>query len=186
MRATRADKVFDPMANGAPRDGAPATRRSAAAPARVRNPGPYRADQPPERTIVETAAATGTFETLGRAIRAAGLVDLLSGTGPFTLFAPTDEAFAKLPAGELAALLADAPRLERVVSSHVVRDTVEAPKVGAPRSATNVDGGELTIVVTDRGLKGRGFRVNDARIVKTEIRASNGVIHAIDTVLMPR
>jgi uncharacterized surface protein with fasciclin (FAS1) repeats len=131
--------------------------------------------------LVETAASAGNFKTLGRAIRAAGLTSTLSGEGPFTIFAPTDEAFAKLPKAELDALLEDTARLTQVLTYHVVPEIVVAPKAGAPRLATTVHGAGLKITA-----KNRGFRVNDAMVVKTEITASNGVIHAIDTVLMPR
>ena len=154
--------------------------------------GPYRAE--PRRTrqrngensLLETAAARGTFRTLGGAIRVAGLVDLMSGKGPFTLFAPTDEAFARIPQPEREALLNDRASLAEVLTYHLVRERVKAPTVGTPRTATTVNGGTITITVKNRGFKRRGFKVNDAKIVKTEILASNGVIHAIDSVLMPR
>jgi uncharacterized surface protein with fasciclin (FAS1) repeats len=152
--------------------------------------GPYRAE--PRRTnkgensILETAAARGTFRTLGGAIRTAGLVDLISGKGPFTLFAPTDEAFARMPQLEREALLKDKASLADVLTYHMVRERVKAPRVGSPRIATTVNGGTITITVKNRGFKRRGFKVNEAKIVKTEILASNGVIHAIDSVLVPR
>jgi uncharacterized surface protein with fasciclin (FAS1) repeats len=152
--------------------------------------GPYRAE--PRRTnkgensILETAAARGTFRTLGGAIRTAGLVELMSGKGPFTLFAPTDEAFARMPQLEREALLKDKTSLAEVLTYHMVRDRVKAPRVGSPRTATTVNGGTITITVKNRGFKRRGFKVNEAKIVKTEILASNGVIHAIDSVLTPR
>jgi uncharacterized surface protein with fasciclin (FAS1) repeats len=153
---------------------------------------PYRAE--PRRTnarrgensILETAAERGTFRTLAGAIRTAGLVDLMSGKGPFTLFAPTDDAFARMPQSERETLLNDKASLAEVLTYHLVRERVKAPTVGTPRTATTVNGGEITITVKNRGFRRRGFKVNDAKIVRTEIRASNGVIHAIDSVLTPR
>jgi uncharacterized surface protein with fasciclin (FAS1) repeats len=156
------------------------------------NDGPYRAEprrvtqRRGENPLLETAAARGTFRTLGGAIRTAGLVDLMSGKGPFTLFAPTDEAFARMPQLEREALLKDKASLAEVLTYHLVRDRVKAPRVGSPRTATTVNGATLTITVKNRGFKRRGFKVNEAKIVKTEILASNGVIHAIDSVLIPR
>lgn len=154
--------------------------------------GPYRAESPRanarrgESSILETAAERGTFRTLAGAIRSAGLVDLMSGKGPFTLFAPTDDAFARMPKLEREALLDNKASLADVLTYHLVRERVKAPKVGTPRVATTVNGGTITITVKNRGFKRRGFKVNEAKIVKTEILASNGVIHAIDSVLTPR
>ena len=154
--------------------------------------GPYRAEprrprtQRGENSLLETAAERGTFQTLGGAIRSAGLVDLMSGKGPFTLFAPTDEAFARMPQLEREALLRNKASLAEVLTYHLVRERVKAPTVGSPRTATTVNGASITITVKNRGFKRRGFKVNEAKIVKTEILASNGVIHAIDSVLIPR
>jgi uncharacterized surface protein with fasciclin (FAS1) repeats len=139
-----------------------------------------------ESTLLETAAARGTFRTLGLAIRQAGLVNLMSGKGPFTLFAPTDEAFARMPQMEREALLQDKASLADVLTYHLVRERVKAPTVGSPRTATTVNGATITITVKNRGFKRRRFKVNEARIVRSEILASNGVIHAIDSVLIPR
>ena len=153
---------------------------------------PYRAEaarasaRRGENSILETAAERGTFRTLASAIRIAGLVDLVSGKGPFTLFAPTDEAFARMPQLERETLLADKASLADVLTYHLVPARVKAPTVGSPRTATTVNGATLTITVKNRGFRRRGFKVNDAKIVKTEILASNGVIHAIDSVLTPR
>jgi uncharacterized surface protein with fasciclin (FAS1) repeats len=153
--------------------------------------GPYRAEprrvnQPrSESSILETAAARGTFQTLGFAVRSAGLVELMSGKGPFTLFAPTDEAFARMPQVQREELLKDKASLADVLTYHLVRERVKAPRVGSPRTATTVNGATITITVKNRGFKRRGFKVNEAKIVKTEILASNGVIHAIDSVLIP-
>lgn len=154
--------------------------------------GPYRAEprrpnaRRGENSILETAAERGTFRTLAGAIRSAGLVDLMSGKGPFTLFAPTDDAFARMPQLERETLLQDKASLAEVLTYHLVRERVKAPTVGTPRTATTVNGGTITITVKNRGFRRRGFKVNDAKIVKTEILASNGVIHAIDSVLTPR
>jgi uncharacterized surface protein with fasciclin (FAS1) repeats len=179
MKATTATKAVDVMSNGTPTSAEP----SSTTPQTIAGPSsPYRTPKSrTEKNLVETAASAGNFKTLGRAIRAAGLTSTLSGEGPFTIFAPTDEAFAKLPKAELDALLEDTARLTQVLTYHVVPEIVVAPKAGAPRLATTVHGAGLKITA-----KNRGFRVNDAMVVKTEITASNGVIHAIDTVLMPR
>lgn len=139
---------------------------------------PYRPMRLLRKNILETAESTGRFETFGRALRSAGVAELLDGDGPFTLFAPTDVAFGKMPKAALATLLADPAALSRLVRSHLVRDNVKAPRAGTGIVATTEQGTEVRILAED----GR-FRVNEARIVKTDIRASNGVIHAIDTVL---
>ena len=132
--------------------------------------------------IVGTAAAAGRFQTFGRAVQAAGLAGMLGGEGPLTVFAPTDKAFAKMPNDDLDALLENTAELARVLSYHVVRNRVKAPRAGTPNSITTASGTNLEISRADGG----GFKVNDARILKTNIRASNGVIHAIDSVLVPR
>jgi uncharacterized surface protein with fasciclin (FAS1) repeats len=137
----------------------------------------------PKENILEAAAATGRFETLGRAIEAAGLAGVLSEEGPLTLFAPTDKAFAKMPSEDLRALLDDKARLRQLLNFHVVPSKVRAPRKRLPSSVTTLDGKQLEIAVV---VEDGGYRVGDARIVKTNIRASNGVIHAIDTILMPR
>ncbi len=137
----------------------------------------------PKENILEVAAATGRFETLGRAIEAAGLAGTLSETGPMTLFAPTDKAFAKMPSADLSALLEDKTRLHRLLSAHLVPSKVRAPRKRLPSSVTTLDGKELELSVV---LEDGGYRVGEARIVKTNMRASNGVIHAIDTILTPR
>jgi uncharacterized surface protein with fasciclin (FAS1) repeats len=183
-------------ANRAPNNGnAPLKRTPSSAPSSPLQPvenGPYRAEprranaRRGENSILETAAERGTFRTLAGAIRSAGLVDLMSGKGPFTLFAPTDDAFARMPQLEREALLEDKTSLAEVLTYHLVRERVKAPTVGTPRTATTVNGGKITITVKNRGFRRRGFKVNEAKIVKTEILASNGVIHAIDSVLTPR
>jgi uncharacterized surface protein with fasciclin (FAS1) repeats len=128
--------------------------------------------------IVDTAVAAGSFTTLVTAVKAAGLVDTLKGKGPFTVFAPTDAAFAKLPKGTLDALLADKDKLAKVLTYHVVAGKVMAADVKAGKVKT-VEGQSLT-VSTEGGVK-----VDGANVVKTDIVASNGVIHVIDTVVLP-
>jgi uncharacterized surface protein with fasciclin (FAS1) repeats len=129
--------------------------------------------------IVDTAVAAGSFQTLATALTAAGLVDTLKGDGPFTVFAPTDEAFAKLPAGTVEALLQDKAKLTQILTYHVVPGKVTAADVVKLSSATTVQGGALAIDAK------QGVKVNGANVVKADVMASNGVIHVIDTVLLP-
>jgi uncharacterized surface protein with fasciclin (FAS1) repeats len=133
--------------------------------------------------IVQTAVAAGSFKTLARALEAADLVGTLSGPGPFTVFAPTDEAFAKLPAGTLETLLApeNKQKLRRVLTYHVVPGKVMAADVTRLKSATAVSGDSIA-VSADNGV----VRVDRARVTKTDIAAANGVIHVIDAVILPR
>lgn len=135
--------------------------------------------QQPQADIVDTAVAAGSFTTLATALQAAGLVDTLKGDGPFTVFAPTDEAFAKLPAGTLEALLADPAKLQAVLTYHVVPGRVTAADVASLSSATTVQGAPIAI---DTSM---GVRVNDAHVTQADVMTSNGVIHVIDTVLLP-
>lgn len=130
--------------------------------------------------IVAVASSNDSFDTLVQAIQAAGLVDTLQGHGPFTVFAPTDEAFARLPAGTLESLLADKEKLTAILTYHVVPGKVTASQVMGLNSAKTVQGGELDIDTAD------GVRINDAKVVQADVEASNGVIHVIDTVLIPR
>lgn len=130
--------------------------------------------------IVDTAIAAGNFNTLAKALRAAGLVETLKGTGPFTVFAPTDAAFAKLPAGTLAALLKDTEKLKSILLYHVVSGKVTAQQVVAIKSAESIEGSSIRIGVSDGKVM-----VDDANVVKTDIFASNGVIHVIDRVILP-
>ena len=131
------------------------------------------------KDIVDTAVSAGSFKTLTTALTAAGLVDTLKGKGPFTVFAPTDEAFAKIPKADLDALLKDKAKLTSVLTYHVVAGKVMAADVKAGKVKT-VQGSDLT--VTTAG----GVKVNNANVVKTDIVADNGVIHVIDTVVMPK
>ena len=130
--------------------------------------------------IVQTATEAGSFKTLLAAVKAAGLVETLQGEGPFTVFAPTDEAFAKLPPGTLEALLADQAKLTKVLTYHVVPGTVMAADVVTMSSVKTVQGQSVTI--DTRG----GVKVDNANVVKTDILATNGVIHVIDAVILPQ
>jgi transforming growth factor-beta-induced protein len=136
---------------------------------------------PVMKNIVETAVADGRFTTLVAAVQAAGLADTLSGTGPFTVFAPTDDAFKKLPAGTVETLLKDPQgQLKQILLYHVVSGKVMAADVVKLDSVTTVQGQNITITKTTEGVK-----VNDAKVVITDIETKNGVIHVIDAVLIP-
>ena len=131
------------------------------------------------KDIVDTAVAAGSFKTLATALTAAGLVDRLKAKGPFTVFAPTDEAFAKIPKADLDALLADKAKLTAVLSYHVVPGKVMAKDVKAGK-IKSVQDSEIT--VTTAG----GVMVDKAKVIKTDIVADNGVIHVIDSVILPK
>ena len=131
------------------------------------------------KDIVDTAVAAGQFKTLATALQAAGLIDTLKGKGPFTVFAPTDAAFAKIPKAQLDALLADKAKLTAVLTYHVVPGKVMAKDVKAGKVKT-VQGGELTLGTTG------GVTVDGAKVVQADIAADNGVIHVIDTVVLPK
>ncbi len=130
--------------------------------------------------IVETAISAGSFETLVAAVQAAGLVETLQGSGPFTVFAPTDEAFAKLPAGTVEGLLEDPEALANILLYHVVPGKVMAAQVTDGLTAETAQGSTVTFTVADGAVK-----INDATITATDIEASNGVIHVIDSVILP-
>ena len=130
--------------------------------------------------IVETAIAAGTFNTLVAAVKAAELVETLSGPGPFTVLAPTDEAFAKLPAGTVEGLLNDIPRLKTVLTYHVLAGKFMAADVIKLASAKTVNGQSVTIATIN------GVKVDGANVVKTDIETDNGVIHVIDSVILPK
>ena len=130
--------------------------------------------------IVEVASSAGSFTTLIQAVQAAGLQETLEGPGPFTVFAPTDEAFAKLPAGTVESLLADTAQLTKVLTYHVVSGKVMAADVQSLSSAPTVEGSELAIDASSGSVK-----VDDATVTQADIEADNGVIHVIDTVLIP-
>ena len=131
------------------------------------------------KNIVDTAVAAGSFKTLATALTAAGLIDTLKGKGPFTVFAPTDEAFAKVPKADLEALLADKAKLTAVLTYHVVPGKVMAKDVKAGKVKT-VQGSEITLTTAG------GVMVDKARVTATDIVADNGVIHVIDSVIMPK
>jgi len=132
------------------------------------------------KDIVDTAVAAGSFNTLATALKAAGLVDTLKGPGPFTVFAPTDEAFAKIPKADLDALIADKARLTRVLTYHVVPGKVMAADVTKLKEAKTVEG-QMVRIDTSSGVK-----VNGANVIKADVEASNGVIHVIDSVILPQ
>ena len=136
----------------------------------------------PKADIVDTAVAAGDFNTLVAAVQAAGLVDTLKGEGPYTVFAPTDEAFAKLPDGTVEMLLLpeNKDKLVAILTYHVVPGNVQAVDVVELTSATTANGANVAIRVEETVVF-----VNDSRVVATDIEASNGVIHVVDTVLMP-
>ena len=141
-----------------------------------------RAQQP--KDIVDTAVAAGSFKTLAAALQAAGLIETLKGTGPFTVFAPTDEAFAKLPKGTVEDLLKpeNKAKLTAILTYHVVPGTVMASQVATMngKEAKTVNGQSVKITVA-----GNAVTVGAAKVVKTDIKASNGVIHVIDSVMLP-
>jgi uncharacterized surface protein with fasciclin (FAS1) repeats len=132
-----------------------------------------------DKDIVDTAQSAGSFNTLVVALKTAGLVETLKGKGPFTVFAPNDAAFAKIPKEQLDALLADKGKLTKVLTYHVVAGKVMAADVKAGAVKT-VEGSNLTISTTG------GVMVDQAKVIKTDIAASNGVIHVIDSVVMPK
>jgi uncharacterized surface protein with fasciclin (FAS1) repeats len=133
-----------------------------------------------KKDIVETAVSAGSFNTLATALTEAGLIETLKGEGPFTVFAPTDEAFAKIPEATLTALLKDKKELTRVLLYHVVAGNVMSSDVVKLTSAKTVEGSEASISVNDGTVM-----VDKAKVLKVDIKASNGVIHVIDTVLLP-
>ena len=133
-----------------------------------------------EKDIVDVAAEAGTFNTLLAAAEAAGLVDVLRSEGPFTVFAPTDEAFAALPEGTVESLLADPEALRAILLYHVVPGKVMAAQVVTMDSAETAQGSSVSI-----STYGETVRINDARVVTADVEASNGVIHVIDTVILP-
>jgi uncharacterized surface protein with fasciclin (FAS1) repeats len=131
------------------------------------------------KDIVDTAVAAGQFKTLATALQAAGLIDTLKGKGPFTVFAPTDAAFAKIPKAQLDALLADKAKLTAVLTYHVVAGKVMAKDVKAGKVKT-VQGSELTLGTTG------GVTVDGAKVVTADIVADNSIIHVIDSVVLPK
>ena len=139
------------------------------------------AEKPAAKDIVDTAVGAGSFSTLVTAVKAAELVETLKGKGPFTVFAPTDEAFAKVPKGTLDALLKDKAKLTAVLTYHVVSGKVLAADVVKLTKAKTVQGQEVTIEASAAGVK-----IDGANVVKTDILCENGVIHVIDAVILPK
>ena len=135
-----------------------------------------------KKDIVDTAVAAGSFKTLATALKAAGLVETLKGTGPFTVFAPTDEAFAKLPAGTVETLLKpeNKAKLVDILTYHVVAGDVSAEAAMKMKEATALDKKKITLEVKDGSLY-----LNESKVTKADVKTSNGTIHIIDTVLMP-
>ena len=131
--------------------------------------------------IVDTAVSAGSFKTLVTAVKAAGLVETLKSAGPFTVFAPTDEAFAKLPAGTVANLLKDPEALKKILTYHVVAGKVMAADVVKLDSAHTVEGASVKVLVKDGEVM-----IDNAKVLKTDIVCDNGVIHVIDSVILPK
>jgi uncharacterized surface protein with fasciclin (FAS1) repeats len=139
-------------------------------------------DSAAKKDIVDTAVAAGSFNTLAAALKAGGLIEALKGKGPFTVFAPTDEAFAKLPKGTVESLLKPENRdqLVAILKYHVVSGKVTSGQVVKLDSAKTLQGSEVSIDAT------KGVKINDATVIKADVAASNGVIHVIDRVLLPK
>jgi uncharacterized surface protein with fasciclin (FAS1) repeats len=135
----------------------------------------------PKKDIVETAVAAGDFKTLVAAVQAAGLEATLKGKGPFTVFAPTDAAFAKLPAGTVEALLKDKEALASILTYHVVAGRAMAADVVKQKAWKTVQGQEISVVAGEKGVT-----IDGSNVLKTDIACSNGVIHVIDTVILPK
>jgi uncharacterized surface protein with fasciclin (FAS1) repeats len=154
---------------------------AAAALATLGLPASGRAESQGAKDIVDTAVAAGSFKTLASALQAAGLVETLKGKGPFTVFAPTDQAFARIPKADLDALLKDKARLTRVLTYHVVPGQVMAADVAKLKEAKTVEGQSLKIDASSAGVT-----IDGAKVVKADVAASNGVIHVIDSVILPR
>lgn len=132
------------------------------------------------KNIVETAISAGSFNSLVTAVKAAGLVETLSNGGSFTVFAPTDEAFAKIPKSQLADLLNDKQALTKVLTYHVIGEKLGSSEVQKHSQIKTLEGSKLNVTTKN------GVMINDAKLVKTDIDTSNGVIHVIDSVLMPK
>ncbi len=132
------------------------------------------------KDIVETAVAAGSFKTLAVALEKTNLIATLKGTGPFTVFAPTDEAFAKLPAGTLDNLLANPDKLKAILLYHVVSGEVTAAQASKLTSAKTVNGADIKIMAMNNGVM-----INQAHVVTADVKASNGVIHVLDAVILP-
>lgn len=135
--------------------------------------------------ICDTAVAAGNFKTLYAATKAAGLVETLNTKGPFTVFAPTDEAFAKLPEGTVEGLLKDIPKLTDILKYHVVNGAVPAADVAVHKNITTLLGQDVKVDAAKWHLH-KNVKINDANIIKADVKADNGIIHVIDKVLLPK
>jgi len=135
--------------------------------------------------IVDTAVAAGSFKTLVTAVKAAGLVDTLKSKGPFTVFAPNDDAFAKLPRGTVEGLLKDIPKLKAILTYHVIPGKVMAADVVKLKTAKTVQGQDVKIDASKWHLH-KNVKINDANVIKADIATDNGVIHVIDKVILPK
>lgn len=140
------------------------------------------AAQAQPKDIVDTAVAAGTFKSLAAALQAADLIQVMKGPGPFTVFAPTDDAFAKIPKADLDALLKDKPKLAKVLSYHVFAGNANSTDLAMLKDLSMVSGGRLKITVA----KGAPLKVDAATVVKADVKAANGLIHVVDTVLIPK
>ncbi len=143
---------------------------------------PRAAAPPQSKDVVDTAIAAGSFKTLVAAIQAADLVAQLKGAGPYTVFAPTDEAFAKIPKADLDALIKDKPKLKKVLTHHVFAGSATSDDLAMLKDLSVADGGRLAIQFT----KGSPLIIGGAKVLKADVKASNGLIHVIDTVLIPK
>jgi uncharacterized surface protein with fasciclin (FAS1) repeats len=135
--------------------------------------------------IVDTAVAAGSFKTLVTAVKAAGLVDTLKSKGPFTVFAPNDDAFAKLPEGTVEGLLKDIPKLTEILKYHVVNGAVPAADVAVHKNITTLQGQDVKVDAAKWHLH-KNPKINDANVLKADVMTDNGVIHVIDKVLLPK
>jgi len=135
----------------------------------------------PKADIVDTAVAAGSFKTLAKALTEAGLVDTLKGNGPFTVFAPTDDAFAKLPKGTVEALLKDKKKLTAILTYHVIAGKVTAVDAAKITTAKTVNGQSIKISAKDGVVM-----INDAKVTQADVETTNGVIHVIDKVILPK
>jgi uncharacterized surface protein with fasciclin (FAS1) repeats len=135
--------------------------------------------------IVDTAVAAGSFKTLVTAVKAAGLVDTLKSKGPFTVFAPNDDAFAKLPEGTVEGLLKDIPKLTEILKYHVVNGAVPAADVAVHKNITTLQGQDVKVDAAKWHLH-KNPKINDANVMKADVMTDNGVIHVIDKVLLPK
>jgi uncharacterized surface protein with fasciclin (FAS1) repeats len=135
--------------------------------------------------IVDTAVAAGSFKTLVTAVKAAGLVDTLKSKGPFTVFAPNDDAFAKLPKGTVEGLLKDIPKLTEILKYHVVNGAVPAADVVVHKNITTLQGQDVKVDAAKWHLH-KNPKINDANVLKADVMTDNGVIHVIDKVLLPK